>query len=207
MGCQLDGGQHLQHHRRAGRADEPRGGGAEAVEGLVHVLVIAEAVEHRRHNQNDDDGGRHLPQGGDDGPGDARRREAHVGGHVDADGAGGGLRHRQHVHQIRVGVPAGGLADGLEEGQGRHAAAHGEEAGLEKLPEELQTGGNHAFFASRFFNKMPVRAEPTTNHTGESFKNTPPRRTTPKIAAVRLSTTDFFKSFSTALKISTQTQT
>lgn len=39
------------------------------------------------------------------------------------------------------------------------------------------------------------------------FRTTPPTSTIRKIPAVRLSITDFFSSFTTALKISTQTQT
>ena len=49
-------------------------------------------------------GGHHRPQ---DGAGDApevlSRHVAHIGGHIDPDGAGGGLPHGDHVGQVVVG--------------------------------------------------------------------------------------------------------
>ena len=54
---------------------------------------------------------------------------------------------------------------------------------------------------------MPAAAATITNQAGEMRRNTLPTSTTAKMAAVRLSTTDFYSSFTTALKISTQTHT
>ena len=62
------------------------------------------------HIENDDDRGGDESQGGRDAARDAAQMKAHVGGHVDADGAGGGFRHCQHVGQITGMEPAGAVA-------------------------------------------------------------------------------------------------
>ena len=54
---------------------------------------------------------------------------------------------------------------------------------------------------------MPESAESSTNHTGETLSSILPSSTSAKMTAVRLSTTDFFSSLSTAFRISTHTHT
>ena len=56
-------------------------------------------------------------------------------------------------------------------------------------------------------NTMPATAQTTTKTIGETLKNTDSRNTPRKRTSVALSTTAFFQSFRTALKISTHTQT
>lgn len=70
-------------------------------------------------------------------PGTPPGQEADVGRHVDADRAGGGLGHGDHVRELRAGEPAGLIRHIVEERKCGHAAADGEKAGLEKFPEEL----------------------------------------------------------------------
>ncbi|CAN4048321.1 Riboflavin ECF transporter S component FmnP, partial [Dysosmobacter welbionis] len=95
-----DVGEHLKYHGHAGRADQARRGRPQSVEGPVHISVLPEVPQQGGNNQDHDDGGRHLSQCGDHRAGDTGNGEAHIGGHVDADGAGGGLGHRQHVHEL-----------------------------------------------------------------------------------------------------------
>lgn len=149
--------------------------------------------------------GCHQTQRGDERAAGAAGGEPHIGGHVDADGAGGGLGHRQHVHELGLGEPAGGLPDVVEEGQRGHTAADGKESGLEKLPEQAQI--DHAPFTSQFFSRIPRTAAARMNHTGDTSITALPTSTAKKIAAVGLSTTDFFSSFTVALKIRTHTHT
>ena len=200
-----DVGEHLKYHGHAGRADQPRRGRPQSVEGPVHISVLPEVPQQGGNNQDHDDGGRHLSQCGDHRAGDTGNGEAHIGGHVDADGAGGGLGHRQHVHELGLGEPAGGLPDVVEEGQRGHTAADGKESGLEKLPEQAQI--DHAPFTSQFFSRIPSTAAARMNHTGDTSITALPTSTARKIAAVGLSTTDFFSSFTVALKIRTHTHT
>ena len=54
---------------------------------------------------------------------------------------------------------------------------------------------------------MPASAAASTYSTGETFRNTLPANTSRKIRNVFQSTTDFFHSFTTALRMSTHTHT
>jgi hypothetical protein len=77
----------------------------------------------------------YQPDGGHQRAADATGGEAHVGGHVHADGAGSGLRHRQHIRQLGMGKPSSAFRHILQEGQSGQPAAYGEQAGLEEFPE------------------------------------------------------------------------
>ena len=173
---------------------------------MIHQLAVPELFQHGRDDQNHDDRGCDLADRRNDDARDSLDRKAHIGCHVDANRTGCGLRHSQHIHQIGVCVPAGRLTDIFQEGQGGHAAAHGKQTGLEKFPKQPQIDA-HLPFTSRFFRRIPAAAAAITNHVGGIRRKILPSSTKAKIAAVRLSTTDFLSSFITALKISTQTQT
>ena len=60
---------------------------------------------------------------------------------------------------------------------------------------------------SLFFRIIPTTAAKITNTIGERSVSAEPRITSTQITSVGLSTTAFFQSFTTALKIRTQTQT
>ena len=104
------------HHGDARRRHQSGGGRAQAVERCVDPLAIAEGLQERRHDENDDDGGRYQAEGGHQRAADAAGGEAHIGGHVHADRPRRGLRHRQHIRQLRVGEPAGAVGHILQEG-------------------------------------------------------------------------------------------
>ena len=125
-------------HQQARRGDQTHRAGAQAVKGRVHSLVLAEFLQHPGDDQDDDDGGSHQAQGRHHRAGYPGGGKAHVGGHIDADGARGGLGHGDHIRKLCRGKPAGFIRHAVEEGQGRHPAAHGEEAGLEELPEQAE---------------------------------------------------------------------
>ena len=73
---------------RQRRGDKGGGGGADAVEHRVHPPALPELLQKARDDQDDEDGGAHQAQGGDNAPRDAAGVEAHVGGHVHPHGAG-----------------------------------------------------------------------------------------------------------------------
>ena len=185
------------HHRHPRREDQAGGRGPQAIEGALHIPVVPEALEEGGDDENHDDGRGNEPQGGDhraqDGEGDPSLGHAgevaHIGGHIDPDGAGGGLAHGDHVVHVHPGEPAGGVGHVVQEGDGGHAAAHGEEAGLEELVEQLQV--DHAFLTPRFLIRMPARAEASTNHTGLQDRAALRPNTRKQMAKVGLSTTDF----------------
>ena len=62
--------------------------------------------------------------------------EADVGSHVDADRAGGGFRDGDHIGEISLGKPAGGIGDIGQEGKGGQSTADGEQSGLEEFVEQ-----------------------------------------------------------------------
>ena len=82
-----------------------------------------------------------LPQGGYKSAHQAPSLVADVGGGIDGDGAGGGLRDGRHVQKLLLLQPAP-LGDEFVFQQGDHgvAAAEGEETDLEHGPEQLQVG-------------------------------------------------------------------
>ena len=124
------------HHQKARSGNQADGAGPKGIEGGIHIAVLPELLQHPGDEENDDDAGRHKPDGGDHRPGDARHREAYIGGHIHADGPGGGLGHCHHVSKLGRGEPTLCLRHAVEKRQGCHAAAHGEKAGFEKLPEK-----------------------------------------------------------------------
>ena len=138
------------------------------------------------------------------GAADAAGGEAHIGGHVHADRPRRGLRHRQHIRQLRVGEPAGAVGHILQKGEGGQSAAHGEETSLEKLPEKMEV--QHYFsLLIKFWMTMPHRAAAATKITGDRSVSSEAASTAAKIRAAGQSLTEPFSSFSVALKISTHT--
>ena len=94
---------------------------------------------------------------------------AYIGGHVDADGAGGGLGDGDHVGQLSGGEPAGALPDVGEEGDGGQAAADGEQPRLEKLKEELKVDhGRSPPLAARMHSPATPRPPPAPRGNRES---------------------------------------
>ena len=184
-------------HRQARRRDKPCGRGAQAVEGALHIPVVPEALEEGGDDENDDDGGGDEPQGGHHRPQEGKGQAAlahagevaHVGGHIHADGAGGGLAHGDHVVHVHAGDPAGGVGHVVEEGDGGHAAAYGEQARLEELIKQPQI--DHALFTPAFFSTTPAAAAASTNHTGLQARAVLRPNTRKKMTAVGMSMTDF----------------
>ena len=87
---------------------------------------------------HEDDAGQDYAHRGGHGPGEAADRIADVGGHVDAHRARGGLADSEHIRKLGVSIPARAVREVIEEGQRGHTSADGEEADLEKLPEQLE---------------------------------------------------------------------
>ena len=127
-----------RYYGDARRSHQRGGGGAQAVERGADPLAVAKGLQERRHDENDDNGGGYQPDGGHQRAADAAGGEAYIGGHVHADGAGSGLRHRQHIRQLGVGKPSSAFRHILQEGQSGQPAAHGEQTGLEEFPEQLE---------------------------------------------------------------------
>ena len=127
----------LAHDDKARRRDERGGRGTQAVERTRDVLTVAERLQESRDDEDHNDARRNEADGRRHRAGHAPGQEADVGRHVDADGAGGGLGHGDHVRELRAGEPAGLIRHIVEERKRGHAAADGEKAGLEKFPEEL----------------------------------------------------------------------
>ena len=148
------------HHRQARRRHHSRGRRAQTVKRRLHIAVVAEGLQKGRDDQNHDDGRRHQAQGGNNGPGDAAGDEAHIGGHVHADGARGGLADRQHIRQLGPGEPAGAVRHIVQKRQSGQAAAYGEQAGFEKFVKQLQI--DHDRFAPRFLISSPATAAANT---------------------------------------------
>lgn len=133
-----------QHNVHSGGADQGHRGRAQTVQSGIHELTVPEALEEITDDENHHNAGENQPQGGHNGPHHAHacapqllaaHGVAHIGGHVYAQGAGGALGYGNHIRQLAGGVPAGFGGNVLEEGNGGHAAANGEEAGFEELPE------------------------------------------------------------------------
>ena len=170
------------YHADACCRDQAGGSGTQTIEGLVDVAVVTEAFQESGNDQNHDDRGCNQSQGGsdrtEDGPGHAigthTSHIAYVGGHVDTDGARGGLTHRDHVGQIVVGKPAGGIGHLIQEGNGGHASAYRKEARLKELVKQTKIQHHLAsppvrssfFFVSMVLSRMPTMAAATTNTTG-----------------------------------------
>ena len=99
----------------------------------IHIFVLPELFQETGDDQNDDHRGTGQGQGGQDASGDPSRGIARIGGHVDADGTGGGFRYGDHIGYVRVAEPAEPVRDLIEEGQGGQAAAYGKEACFKEL--------------------------------------------------------------------------
>ena len=127
----------LAHDDKSRRRDERGGRGAQAVERTRDALTVAERLQESRDDEDHNDARRNETDGRRHRAGHAPGQEADVGRHVDADGAGGGLGHGDHVRELRAGEPAGLIRHIVEERKCGHAAADGEKAGLEKFPEKL----------------------------------------------------------------------
>ena len=148
------------HHRQARRRHHSRGRRAQTVKRRLHIAVVAEGLQKGRDDQNHDDGRRHQAQGGNNGPGNTAGDKAHIGGHVHADGARGGLADRQHIRQLGPGEPAGAVRHIVQKRQSGQAAAYGEQAGFEKFVKQLQI--DHDRFAPRFLISSPATAAANT---------------------------------------------
>ena len=120
--------------RQGRRANEAHRGRPQGVEKPFDLGVFPDGVENFRDQQDDDHRRGGQPNGGDDAAGDAGGDVAHVGGHVHADGTGGGLGNGDHGGQVRGGEPPRPLRQVKEEGDRGHAAAHGEQAHQEEFP-------------------------------------------------------------------------
>ena len=125
------------HHADAGSGNEAGDSRTQSVEGGIHQLAAPESVQGFGDQDDDDDGGQNFTHGGDHAAEESGHVAAYIGGHVDADGAGGGFGNGDHVRDEGLGVPPGGLRQILQEGQRGHAAAHGEETNFQKFPKEL----------------------------------------------------------------------
>ena len=90
---------------------------------------------------------------------------AYIGGHIHADGTGGGFAHGDHIGKILVGKPAGLIGQFIQERDGGHAAAHGEQAGFEEFIEKLEID-QHFFLPPMAFRAMPAKAAMSTKITG-----------------------------------------
>ena len=116
---QGDGG-HLQQRYR----DQGSRRGTQAVKDRVHCSALPEALQKSGDDEDHDDGGAHQSQRSDHAAWDAGHMETHIGGHIHPHGAGGGLRHGDHIGQLSRGEPAGAVPDIRQKGDGGKAAAH-----------------------------------------------------------------------------------
>lgn len=150
------------------RGNQACGGRAQSIEGILYILALSELIEDCR-NDNDDQnrGGDQTQCRGDsaeDCAGDAMNAiagdEANIGGHVYTNRTWSGFAHGDHIGKLGVGKPAGFVGHFIQERDGSHAAANGEQAGHEKFQKQTQV--DHAFFPPKAFSTMPTAAASTT---------------------------------------------
>ena len=152
-----------RRHGNARRRDHRRRRGAQAVKYRVHELAVAEALEKRRDDQNDDDRRCDKADRRDERTGNASGDEADIGRHIHTERAGGRLGNGHHVRQLRrcepLGVPSGHV---VEKRERRKAAAHGEQTRLEELIKQQQICHFFAPPAFRLWIRTPASAAATT---------------------------------------------
>lgn len=91
---------------KARRRDQRSRCRTQPIKRMVDKAVFPELFQARGNDEDADDRGGHEAQRRNERAGNAGRDVAHIRRRVDADRAGRGLRHRDHVRDLLIGEPA-----------------------------------------------------------------------------------------------------
>ena len=138
----------LVGHIGARREDDAGHSGNDGTEDRPYPGVMDDAAKHRGDKDHHDIGGQHRAEGAKRRSQHAPLREAHVGRHIDHNGAGGGFADREEVGELLLAEPPVRQHRLANKGNGTVGTAEGEGADLQEVQKKRKIDAHFVFSSS-----------------------------------------------------------